>query len=106
MGPKYLRASIVTEPEAYASAQSVLNRLILVFATSGGQSKVVNEENEDVLRILDPWQRSVPLIGSAHSEMKSLPFLLLGVGKGDWSLHDDMEQSVTLLRDLILRGGR
>ena len=85
--------------------QSVLNRLVLVFNASGSQFEVVIQENEDVLRIFDPRQELVPLAGPVHGETRGLPLLLLRVSEGDGSLHDDMEQSVTLLSDFVLGEG-
>ena len=86
-------------------AQSVLNRLVLVLVTSSSQVEVMIQENEDVLRILDPRQEFVPLVGAVYGETRGLPLLLLGVSEGDGSLHNDVEQLVTISGDFVLREG-
>ena len=60
------------------------------------------QELEDAFGIIDPWQELVPLVCAAHGEARSLPFLLLGVGEGDGSVHDSVEELVALLGDFIL----
>ena len=57
------------------------------------------------MRILDPWEELVPLVGPMHGQAKSLPLLLRGVGERDGGLHDDMEELVTLLGEIILAEG-
>jgi len=63
------------------------------------------QEDEDILRFLDPWQEPVPLVGPIHGETRGVPLLLLGVGRRGRSLHDDVEQLITLLSDFVLREG-
>lgn len=83
-------------------AQSVLNQLVLVFAALGCQIKVMVQKSENILRILNLWQELDLLVGPMHYEIRSLP-LLLGVGVGDWDLHDNVEQPVTLPHDFVLQ---
>ena len=66
---------------------------------------MVIQEHEDILRILYSQQEPVPLAGSVHGQMRSLPLLLWGVGNRDGGLHDSMEQLVTLLGDIVLVEG-
>jgi len=75
------------------------------FGHLDSQVEVMIEENEDVLSILDPRQGLVPLIGPMHCETRGVPLLLLGVGEGGRSLHDNMKQLITLLGDSVLREG-
>ena len=85
--------------------QSVLNRLMLIFTTLGSQLEVVIQESKDVLRILDPWQEFIPFVGSVHGQTSGLPFLFFVVGIGERSLHDDVEEVITLRGDLVLGEG-
>jgi len=86
-------------------AQSVLDRLVLVLTAPGSQVEVMVQEDEDASRFLDPWQEFVPPVGPVHGETRGVPLLLLGVCEGGRSLHDDVEQLITLLGDLVLREG-
>ena len=70
--------------------KSVLNWLVLILTASVSQVEAVVIQGENALRILDPRQELVPLVGTMHGQMGTLP-LLLGVGEGDGSLHDDVE---------------
>ena len=85
--------------------QNILNQHILVLATLGSQVKVMIWENEDVLGTLNPWQELAPFEGTVHDETKGLPLLLLGVSEGDGSLHNDVEQLITLWGNFVLREG-
>ena len=83
-------------------SQSILNWFVLV-SPSGGQVEVVVQESENVVWILDPWQEFVPLVGTMHGESGGIPLLLLRVGERNGGLHDDVEQTITLLSDVVLR---
>ena len=86
-------------------AQSVLDWLILIFGVLGGQSEVMIQESEYVLRIPDPWQESVPFVCTVHGEPGSLPFLRFGVSISQRNLHGDVEQAITPGGNVILGEG-
>ena len=82
--------------------KGILDRLVVVLTTPGGQVEVVIQVREDILRILDPRQELVPLVGPVHGQARSFPFLLRGIGGRNGGLHDDAEQLITLLGDIVL----
>jgi len=81
--------------------KSVLDRLVLVLETPGGQVEVVVQEREDILRIFDPWHELVPFVSPVYGQARSFPFLLRGIGGRDGILHDDVEQLITLLGNIV-----
>jgi len=85
--------------------KGILDGLVVVLTTPGGQVEVVIQEREDILRILDPWEELVPFVGSVHGQASSFPFLLRGIGGRDGGLHDDVEQLITLLGDIVFAEG-
>jgi len=85
--------------------KGILDRLVVVLTTPGGQVKVVIQEREDILRILDPRRELVPFVGSVHGQARCFPFLLRGIGGRNGGLHDDVEQLITLLGDVVLAEG-
>jgi len=85
--------------------KSVLDGLVLVLTTPGGQVEVVVQEREDILRIFNPGQELVPFVSPLHGQTRRFPSLLRGVGQRDEGLHDNVEQLVTLLSDIVLAEG-
>ena len=83
-------------------SQNVVDRLVLVLAATGSQVEVAIQEDENVLRVLDPWQVLVLLVGAMHGEARGLMFLLLAEGERDWSLRDGVEEPVAPLCDVLL----
>ena len=81
--------------------QGVLDRLVLVPITTASRLKVINQEGENVVRILDPWQPYIPLICTAHDEARNVPLPLLREGGRNWSPHYGAEQFVTLFRGTV-----
>jgi len=77
----------------------------LALAVPGSQLEVMVQENGDFLRIFDPRQELVPLVGTTYGETRNLPLLLPGASEGEGGLLDDVEQLVTLLGDFVLREG-
>ena len=80
--------------------QRVLDRLVLVLTSSGSQVEVMAQEGKDVVRIFNPWEGFVPLVGTVHGEARSLL-----LGERDRGLHNDVEQIVALLGDVVLGEG-
>ena len=46
--------------------QSVLDQLAAILATWGSQVEVMIQDSKGILRILDPWQEFVPLVGTVY----------------------------------------
>ena len=66
---------------------------------------MVIQEREDILRIFDPRQELVPFVSPVHGQARSFPFLLRGIDGRDGGQHDDVEQLVALLCNIVLAEG-
>ena len=85
--------------------QHILDRIVLIFAALSCQVKAMSQEGEDALRTSGSRRHLCLLVGTVHGGSGSFP-PLPGVGEGERSLHDDVEQLAALPGNLVSKRQR